>query len=227
MLSVAPPLNRTCTATDNTSAQDTIPGQDFSSSRLAASITSAVPGGFGKRLITAASLAATIDLSRRRISHFIFASLPCVLSNRPISLVSPGLLETSSASQLASRSRLSSPSRRTPSTSASSGTAAGYPRPTRSNTTMPGGNALFATGIDASVDLNDPGNAELHTSGRVEASCSEIESGSTSEALVSVKVRPNKRSSCVSDPNSEECDGKGFDDDGFWSVSSRDDQIGN
>nr|GLL25201.1 ETHYLENE INSENSITIVE 3-like 3 protein [Ipomoea trifida] len=62
---------------------------------------------------------------------------------------------------------------------------------------------------------------------RMEASCSEIGLGSTSEALVSVPVRPNKRSSCVSDLNSEECDVNGFDDDVLESASFRDDQSGN
>nr|GLL27459.1 hypothetical protein Itr_chr05CG15870 [Ipomoea trifida] len=55
----------------------------------------------------------------------------------------------------------------------------------------------------------------------MEASCC------TSEALVSVPVKPNKRSSCVSHPSSEECDVNGFDDDGLGSFSSRDDQTGN
>nr|GMC91187.1 ETHYLENE INSENSITIVE 3-like 3 protein [Ipomoea batatas] len=67
----------------------------------------------------------------------------------------------------------------------------------------------------------------LSALGRMEASCSEIGLGSTSEALVSVPVRPNKRSSCVSDLSSGECDVNGFDDDGLESVSSRDDQSGN
>nr|GMC79999.1 RING-H2 finger protein ATL67-like [Ipomoea batatas] len=67
----------------------------------------------------------------------------------------------------------------------------------------------------------------LSALGRMEASCSEIGLGSTSEALVSVPVRPNKRSSCVSDLCSEECDVNGFDDDGLESDSSRDDQSRN
>nr|GMC46896.1 ETHYLENE INSENSITIVE 3-like 3 protein [Ipomoea batatas]GMD97780.1 ETHYLENE INSENSITIVE 3-like 3 protein [Ipomoea batatas] len=63
----------------------------------------------------------------------------------------------------------------------------------------------------------------LSSLGRVEASCSEIGSGSTSEALVLVPIMTNKRSSCVGDHSSEECDVNGFDDDGLGSVSSRND----